>query len=256
MPSLPSPPAGSFLVLLLALTALAGCRGDPTLPAEFTRANLRLQSGDAEGAGRSYQQLIERHGPRRGLLVNLAEAQLRQGQPGPAILALERACLLAPAGSDPWQRRQHALDDAHLAPVDPAGPWQQLCQVLPRRHWSWLAAAAAAALLLLWLAAALRPARRPPWASSIPLALLLAFTLVILHQRRGERELAIVLSAGDARLSPRADAPPSLPLLAGQRVRAERTEGDWLWLIEPAGNALGWAPRAQVEWIEPGPRPE
>lgn len=256
-PSRPPALADWLLRIVLAVTslALAACGADRALSRDFARANLQLQSGQSQEAAQAYQQLLERHGPRPGLWRNLAEAQWQLDQPGPALLSLERACLLSPRGTAAWQRRDELRAELGL-PADPTPrfvdePWSWLQQALPRGHWALLAVLSAALLLILWLWAAIRPRTRLPWLRSGLLATLGALSVLIVHQRQPETRLGLVLQPAPRHLSPRPDAPEAGPALpAGQRVQLGELRGHWRWLSDEHGQPLGWLPEHQVAPID------
>ncbi len=84
---------GIRFALLLLCAASASAMADQTLLAAADHATA---VGDYHAAVRGYEQVLAQSGNSAPVLFNLGNAWLRLGKPGSAILAYERALVLAP----------------------------------------------------------------------------------------------------------------------------------------------------------------
>jgi hypothetical protein len=183
-------------------------------------------------------------------LAARAETELRSGQPGRAVLDLERARLLAPRAA----ALAAALTRARAAAGLPA-PQPSMVRRLEGRlgsnEWAWigilgLSGLGGGAVALAW------GARRRAHVAVLLVsgAVVSVVGLVAAAQTSPSSGQAIVV-AGDvvARIGPFAQADPAFSAPAGAEVDIERTFGDYALVAGPEGR--GWVPRREVETILP-----
>lgn len=185
-------------------------------------------------------------------LFNEANAEQRAGRLGAAILGYERAQWLAPGDQAIAQNLSAAREKAGVAaPVVPM--WQRPAQWL---SFNSLAALASISLLLFSLLffgtrlipATLRGLARGA-AASLGVSTLLAASAVAMRWPELNRAVIVGASA-TARIAPAENAAASFELKTGERVRAEKTHGQFV-LVRTGGGNSGWVKSAGVEKIIP-----
>jgi tetratricopeptide (TPR) repeat protein len=238
------------VVLALAFAAAGAARAESPA-ASFARANEAFAAGHWDDAARRYEAIAQQDGVSAPLLFNLANAELRAGRIGLAILAYERAAWLAPGDQDIKANLHRARDFAGLP--EPAAPWwQRPRSVLGPDGWSALVGLA----LLVGCAALLARLFAPRWrtagtaiaaASGVLLvAGALACGSLWLDTRRG-----VVLEGGTPlRIAPFEAAEPRLTLTAGEVVRLVERHGDFV-LARAADGTSGWMAAARVQPVVP-----
>ncbi len=232
-------------LLLLPLLAQAA----PLQASSAQAAQAALAAGDFARAASAYQLLIDAEGPSASRLYQLGSAHFALGQFGPAVLAFERAALLAPRAADIQANLQQARQSAAPSAVPETGlTLAAALRWLSLNEWSWLAAAGCAGLAVLSLAWGLRgfPSPRAARAARLTLALSLSSAVLAsgaLWQRRGEAHWGIVLDPDPVlRLSPFAEAAPAGPLHTGGRIiLGPRVQG-WTRVALPESPSAGWLP--------------
>ena len=80
-----------FLIYLICPLAFA---------ATLDEANALYRQGNYQAAAEAYEEILTEQGPRASVFYNLGNARQQLKQHGPAILAYERAKLLAPRNPD------------------------------------------------------------------------------------------------------------------------------------------------------------
>ncbi len=217
----------------------------------FERANAAYAEARFDEAARELEGLIAERGYSPAALLDLGNAYRRQGETGSAVLAYERARLLAP--SDPDLRR--SLDavraEAGLA-VPPTDLLTRAASLWPARRWL---AAGVVALVLFCLGAlltgALRRARRAGLLLAVPSFVAVSACAAALWIGTLGVKRAVVMEDAPARVSPFADAEAVTSLRAGEIVRVEDTHGEHVRALLPDGTR-GWMARDAVESIVPG----
>ena len=213
----------------------------------LTTCALGLLAANAPAA-----QANEAAGVSAPALFNEANAELRAGRLGSAILGYERAQWLAPGDQAITQNLSAAREKAGVAaPVVPM--WQRPAQWL---SFNSLAALASICLLLFslllfgtrWIPITLRGFARGA-AASLSVVAILAVSAVAV--RWPELNQAVIVGARSiAHIAPAENAAPSFELKAGERVRAEKSHGQFV-LVRTATGQSGWVSGAEVEKIFP-----
>jgi len=242
--------------LLLALAAPRAATAQESVADTFRLANEALASGRNEAALDGYHRLVGLGFESPNLLYDMAVAYRHTGQPGRAILALER--LLARSPGDDDARR--FLDELRTELGKSRRRGEGTAGLFPRRSFLHAAAArleertvafaaVACSLLafgLLWLR---RYSRRealrlglgvaaPVAAAALAAAVLLLWAKAELQPSAGE---AIVVSTTGAALheGPTNGSPETFRLLEGDVVRVISRTGEWSEVADEAGRR-GW----------------
>ncbi|MDB6072281.1 MAG: tetratricopeptide repeat protein [Verrucomicrobiales bacterium] len=129
----PTAPA-SVLKLLLFLLLPALLHAGP-----WEDANAAFADGAYSRALPLYQESIDRDGPSAARLLNLGNTYAKLNLTGPAVLALERAAMLAPRDAD-IQTSLKAVRPSFLTPLPEPPWWQSPLHWLSLHEWSWLTA--------------------------------------------------------------------------------------------------------------------
>ena len=239
---------GSIYLLLTATTLFATA---------FDDANRQYQSGNFSEAAATYEKILVSEGPRAAVFYNLGNSYQSLKQYGPAILAYERARLLAPRDRD--LRTNLALARKASGSFEGIGnnPRLEAALVyLSRDEWSWLSAGAAlifGAVILLCGSVRL-PRRMYSLAGVIAGAagLLIVTGAAVLHLRRGESSKGIILfENATVRLSP-FDKAESLGILGpGSVVRLGVKSGNFQYVEASGTNVQGWLADKEVAAVVP-----
>jgi tetratricopeptide (TPR) repeat protein len=206
-----------FLLLLLAAFARAGT---------LEEANTLYNSGEYSKAAVAYETMIQSDGPTASRLYNLGNARCRLKEFGPAILAYERALLLAPRDADIRANLKIARDAASANDAVPSQAWWEYpLQWCSLHEWSWITAAGLAGIAcaaLVWgFAGMRRTAFKPAIIAALTLGVLVtSLGAFAVRHRRGEKMLGIVTAAKPVlRLSPFATAGPAGECPTGRTVQ-------------------------------------
>ena len=237
----------TWTILACAALAPASVRADePWREQTFENANAAFADGRFDESRQAFAQLAARDGASVPVLYNLGNAAFRAGKPGEAILAYERALLLAPRDQDVRANLRQVRKAAGLPEADD-GPWTRLVRSLTTNRWAWLASAglylACATLLARRLFASdgsSRPLRSTLGASAaVGLAILLVAGAAC-ATRLAERDRGVVLD-GDPKLrvAPYPSATASSELAPGEIVRIERSH-EGFTLVRSAAGRSGW----------------
>lgn len=221
-------------------------------------ANKLFQSGDFSGAANAYQKIIGAEGPSAAVLYNLGNSHYRLGQYGPAILAYERAKLLAPRDPDLQANLNLARKAATVFDKSSLDPrLEAVAGYLSLNEWSRLVAGAALWMgVLSVLAGVVRisnpVARRVALASIVFSVVLIAIGTAALVLRRDEAGRGIVLSKDAAiRLSPFEKAETVGTPGAGRIVRMGAKNGGYFYVDVPGTELHGWMFETDVASIVP-----
>jgi hypothetical protein len=233
------------------LTWAAFCLTPPARAEEnqsaFDADNQAFVEGTPAEAARNLEGIIAKQGYSAPVLFNLANAQLRAGKTGQAVLNYERARRLAPA--DPDITANLRLASEHAQPFAPS--------TILLFHWAdwftfdlWSDLSAASLLLLvatLPLALVL-PARRPTFQAVRIVALIaLLGSLTALGVRWGELNRAVVTAqAADAHISPVTVGSPIFTLPEGTVVSIVKSHGAFT-LVSARNGQRGWVNRDAIE---------
>lgn len=249
--------AAALVLVTLVGIALSPGADEPSREQSFESANAAFAEGRFDEARGTLARIAADGGASPAVLYNLGNAAFRAGKPGEAILAYERALLLAPRDQDVRANLRQVRKAAGLPDVED-GPWTRLVHALTANGWAWLASAG------LWLACIALLARRLTPASdagrSSRSALFstagvgLAFLLVAgaaCATRLVERDRGVVLDGDPTlRVAPYASASVSSELPPGEIVRVERRH-EGFTLVRTSAGRSGWMAEGAVARIAP-----
>jgi hypothetical protein len=217
----------------------------------FDVANQAFTAGRPAEAVRGYQDIIARQGYSAPVLFNLANAQLREGQVGQAILNYQRARWLAPRDPDIAANLRRAQEQAHLPIVAPAWP-VHCADLLSLNGWAGLGTVS----LLLFTATlqlALLVPRARPACSLARVAALLALlgSAAAIGARWGDLDRAVVTAKEAAvRVSPVTMGQALLRLPEGSMVRIVKPHGGFA-LVRNLEGQQGWVSRDALSPVIP-----
>ncbi|HTV80245.1 MAG TPA: tetratricopeptide repeat protein [Steroidobacteraceae bacterium] len=222
--------------LLLLVLVAGGALADEASPAAAEQA---MASGDYRQAIRTYEQVIARHGFSAPVLFNLGNAWLRLGRPGRAILAYERALVLAPGNAVIESNLAAARQRAGISP--PAvSPWLAGARYFGFDTYMWVGLVA---IWTLCAAAVLLCLRGPPRRLARPLmvtaALLLCVSADAAVVRWSDLYRAVVLSPATLHLAPAQSAAASGSIREGEVVWLQRRYAGFN-LVRTADGHAGW----------------
>jgi len=220
-------------------------------PGTFAAANNAFAQGKYAEAAQGFESIIARQGYSAPVLFNLANAQQRAGNLGPAILNYERAALLSPHDPGINANLKVARQKAGLQP-ERVSPLQTAAQALTMNLWSGLGAEA---LLLLAVALPLKwlwpQARRALNFGSVAAAFALAMAVSALVIRSSDLRRAVVtVPEAVAGVSPVTTAQPMFKLRAGEAVTLQQTHGAFTLVWNHAGQA-GWVKTGELARVIP-----
>lgn len=234
----------------LRLTYLA-CAAEQ--PSAFDAANQAFAESKLNDAARAYESIIAKQGYSTPVLFNLANAQLRAGQTGAAILNYERAHWLSPRDPDVFANLRFALERAKLPMTAPS--W-------PLRYADWFSLdgwGASGAVSLFLLAATmplalLLPRARPAFRLvRISAAVAVLGSLVAIGARWAESDRVVVTAKeATARLSPVTMGKEVFTLPEGATAGILKPHDRFALIRTPDGRQ-GWVSRASVEPVVPAP---
>ncbi len=242
--------ASSLLLLVASLFLLtSGKMARADEPVTIDAANRAFGEGRFSEAATGLEQLVRSDGFSAPLLFDLGNARLREGKPARAIVAYERALLLAP--HDPAIEANLALARADVGAPEDSGILLRSVRSVSTSAWAWIAASG------FWLmvgglgAAAFSKRRRPLWAAVAASAAVTAATAFgALAVEHSDLDRAIVLEAAPVRVSPFETAQSDFSLSPGTAVEAGRTRDAYVFVRDRGGRS-GWVERTQVEPIIP-----
>jgi hypothetical protein len=185
-------------------------------------------------------------------LFNRGNALVREGKPGPAILAYERAQTLAPRDPAIAANLQAVRDSAGLVAAAPAW-WESAARALTMNEWAWSGSLALAFICGMTFLGRLLPTRfRPPVKTlSAACAVAVLGSITVLWLRWPELSRAVVMNSHvTALIAPAESAEPVFPLAEGEIVTAKKELGHFV-LVRTAAGRSGWVTRAQIEQVTP-----
>jgi hypothetical protein len=190
-------------------------------------------------------------------LFNRGNALVREGKPGPAILAYERAQQLAPRDPAIAANLQAVRDTAGLAAPTPAW-WQSAARTLTMNEWAWSCSLALAFVCGATSVGRLLPRRlrQPVKALSAVCAVAMLISTTALWLRWPELSRAVVLNSHvTALIAPAESAEQVFPLVEGEIVTAKKELRNFVF-VRTADGRSGWVARAQIERVIPPPVPD
>ena len=235
--------------LLLAIAARADT---------LEEANALYAGGDYAKAASACEALIESEGATASRLFNLANARYQLKEYGPAILACERAALLAPRDADIRATLKLARDAASVHDEVPPGTWwEQVLHWGSLHEWSWLAISGALLVAAAALVSGFLGLRRA-WLNRVVLAslsggfLLIALSHFVLWARREEGKLAIVTAAKPVlRLSPFPTADEAGSCGTGRAVYPGERVNGWVHVTLRGTTTTGWLRESELAQLMP-----
>lgn len=243
-----------FQILLLCL-AVGPASAAPETP--FERANHQFEAGKFQVAADIYREVLDQDGASAAVLFNLGNCEQRLGRYGPAILAYERARLLAPR--DPDIAANLGLARKAATVFEESGRYPRLdafFSYLSLNEWSWLVAGSG---LLLGGLAVLRGGWRlgKRWmvvgtraTAGLAVVCILAGAGA-LYLRHGERNRGIVLTDNAVvRLSPFEKAESLGTAGSGRIVHLHETKDGFHYVQVPGTELRGWMSAKDVGAIE------
>lgn len=234
------------------LAVLAACLGMTRLASAsvaFDAANRAFAEGHYADAAARYEALIAREGYSAPVLFDLGNAYLRDNKPARALLAYERARLLAPR--DPAIARNLSQARAAVGFEDHSNVGERLARRLTLDEWTWLGAVAfwlmagTAAGTFLW-----RDRRSWLWRAALAGAAVSGVSLAAIAVSSRALRTGLVLEAAPVLVSPFAGAESSGSLRPGAEVEIERGH-DGFALVRDRTGQEGWVERGVVAPLAP-----
>lgn len=259
------PSRGALLApasLALTLLALAGTPASLSAQqALFDEGNRLYQEGDFTGAAASYSAVLEGGFESAEVYYNLANAHVRLGQLGEAVLNYERAARLDPANDDILAN----LSLVNQRLVDRIEPMPRFWLLSAFDWWMGLipggvlTGLVAAGYLLLGSALVMIVLRHPAgWRRALVGAAyvaglataLLGATLLVRETGLAEPEEAVVMAV-EARVLSAPSEEGGLTVFTlheGTKVRVDRRAGEWVEIVLADGK-VGWLPAEVLEVV-------
>ncbi|HEV7390544.1 MAG TPA: hypothetical protein VGO08_02795 [Burkholderiales bacterium] len=186
-------------------------------------------------------------------LFKEANAALRAEQPGRAILAYERARLLAPHDAAIEQNLRMAREKAGVS-APAISVWQRPAHWLAFDGWVMLGSSALLIGCALFLGFHYVPRRAARWIAASCGALLF-LAVAAMGLRWCELDRAVIQTAGtSARIAPAANAQSVCELKAGELVTAKQEHGDFVF-VRTLDQRSGWVNKSDVERVIPTTNP-
>ncbi|HZR85089.1 MAG TPA: tetratricopeptide repeat protein [Candidatus Binatia bacterium] len=234
--------------------AVSPTSGDPA--ADFERANAAFADGRFAEAADLFAAIAAHAGASPGVLFNLGNASFRAGRIGEAVLAYERALLLAPRASEIAANLRQVRRAANLADPE-AGLWPRTVALATADGWAWLASACLTlACVGLLCATGLRSrlAGRPGVQRALRAAIAVLVAGLVLASAAAASAIAeldrgvVVGRDPTLRVAPYPSATTSRPVAPGEVVRIEREHAGFA-LVRTDDGRTGWLAADQVPRI-------
>lgn len=255
-----------LFVLLIALSAGPAPLFADGTDTDLEAANRAYTYGNYEEAAQLFQKIIDAQGYSAPLCFNLANAEMRAGHPGLALLNYERARYLAPGDPDIDHNLQFTRKQAGLEPN--SFRWWQI--VMRSINWTFWMALIVVSLTLLLLAliastfsktltsglkvppAALRTTTRAIFFIFIPLTLAFGFVELACVGFNNRIEGVIVApKEATLRISPFDGAEATGTIPEGELVTVEDRHNDYL-RIEARDHHFGWIQQKDIQPVIAG----
>ncbi len=239
---------GSLLLLIFAV--IIGWAGRAQA-ASLDEANRAFVAGQYQASTQGYEAVLAQKGYSAPVLFDLGNSYYREGDYARAILAYQRARVLAPNDADIGANLQAAQKQAGLAVTEV--PWsEKVTRILSASGWAWLGCAAWTLLCVSLLMRAVLPARRFAFSvAGMACAFVLVDAIAALAVSSGPlREAVVVDKNASALISPFPAAQVVFSPAAGETVAVQEMYGDFLRVTDHAGHT-GWVSKAQVTPVVP-----
>ena len=238
----------AIAVLLLGGSARAATASPPSL----SDANLAYGEGRYAEAAAEYEQILGARGYSAPLLHDLGNAYLRDGQPVRAVVAYERAEVLAPR--DPAIAANLAVARTAANVLDERTRLERAVSVLSPNEWASLTAGTFWVALVAFAAAALgRRHRSRLLGYGVASTLLSTALLFGLSVADRQLDRAVVLQPAPVLVSPFASAQSDFSLAPGTHIELGRERDAYVFMTDPHGRT-GWLERSEVAPLVPPPR--
>ena len=220
----------------------------------FFEANRAYKDGRYQNAIDGYRQLIASGFANGHLYYNLANAYLRAGRLGQAILNYKRAQVLIPRDADLNYNLRFALDQTKDAVSPSQNFLKQAFFWLDEMTLRELLWAFALMNVMFWGVLALRIFRRPEWTYYVFIVLLILWLVVgsslgvKWYQLQADQRVVILTPVVNVLAGPEANDTVLFKLHEGTTVNRERTEDGWS-LIRLSQNKRGWVKSDGIEKI-------
>lgn len=251
----------TFAAGFLALAASVAPSALATQQGLFEDGNRFYREGDFAGAAASYEAVLEGGFESAAVYYNLANAHVRLGQLGEAVLNYERAARLDPS-SDDIRANLALVNQRLLDRIEPMPRFWLLSafdwwmELIPRAVLVWLAGASHLLLGAILVTVVLgRPAGwrrtlvRAAYAA-VMVTVLLGATLLVRETGLAEPEEAVVMAA-EARVLSAPSEEGGLTVFTlheGTKVRIDRRAGEWVEIVLADGK-VGWLPAEVLEIV-------
>lgn len=232
-----------YLLASILTAAFAGSAGAD--PEPFVAGNAAATTGDHTSAAAAFEHAIELHGWSAGALFDL-DAYASNGQPGPAILAYERAHMIAPRDHAISTNLEQAREAAGVT-APSASRINAVLATLSTDEWTWFAIAAAILACGGVVAFAWSLRGRAARAVAIVGILASAFAMTAAVGVAPAANEAVIVRGETARIAPTAAAEAAFTAPAGENVRIEQRRGDFVYVRD--GDRSGWLPSSAVERV-------
>jgi hypothetical protein len=186
-------------------------------------------------------------------LFSRGNALAREGKPGPAILAYERAEQLAPRDPAIAANLSVERDRAGLAVPTPAW-WQSAARALTMNEWAWSGSLALALVCVATFFSRLLPGclRKPVKTVIAVCVAAVLVSIASLWLRWPELSRAVVVNSDvTALIAPADSAAPVFPLAEGEIVHAKKKLRNFV-LVRMDDGRSGWISQSQIEPVIPG----
>ena len=241
-----------ILAAMLGVALASVARAADTPPPPFVTANAAAARGDHAAAAAAFEQSIEHDGWSVNALLGLGNAYANLGEHGRAILALERARLIAPEDEAVATNLARERERAAVTGPDVSRADAVLGRVTADT-WTWLALWGAVVACAGVLAIAWSSRRRLGSGLTIAGVTVALGAGAIALRVAPAPDRAIVLVEGTARIAPFAAAEPAFPARPGEAVQIEMQRGDHVY-VRAGEDRTGWLPRTALERVVPSDR--
>jgi tetratricopeptide (TPR) repeat protein len=237
-------------LLLLVVAAVIGSAGRAQA-ASLDDANRVFAAGQYQASTQGYETVLAQNGYSAPVLFDLGNSYYREGDFARAILAYQRARVLAPEDADIAANLALAQKQGGLAVTD--APWsEKVTRILSASGWAWLGCVAWTLLCGSLLLRTVLPRRRFVFSvGAMACAFVLLDAIAALALSSGQlREAVVVDKNAAALISPFPAAQTVFSPVAGETVAVQKAYGDFLLVTDHAGHT-GWVSKAQVTPVVP-----
>lgn len=242
------PITARLLVLASLFAGTAAAAPPPATQDPYVVATSAAARGEHATAAAQFERAIAEDGWSANALLGLGNAYASLGDHGRAILAYERARVLAPRDAAIATNLREVRESAGLVVAAPSAV-DRVVDSLSASHWAWiavggLALACAGTVLGAWS----RRRRRLAWVAGITGSVIAIGAAGIARAAAPDPATAVVLETERARIAPFAAAETVFTAPAGELVHIEDRRGEHVY-IRIDDERAGWLPSNAVERI-------